>query len=107
MIDLDSIRHRHAAGMDSASSAHQDREDLIAEVTKLRHVIADMQMMIDEHQMDNMHAFQEGGEEERRKAVAHLRERAIHGAGNTIAVEDACTVLADLFERGEHLKETE
>jgi len=72
---------------------------------RLRHVIADMQMMIDEHQMDNMHAFQEGGEDERRKVVAHLRERAIHGAGNTFTVEDACTVLADLFERGEHRRE--
>jgi hypothetical protein len=37
--------------------------------------------------------------------VAHLRERAIHGAGSTITVEDACTILADLFERGEHRRE--
>jgi hypothetical protein len=39
--------------------------------------------------------------------VAHLRERAIHGAGNIMPVEDACTILADLFERGEHLREEE
>lgn len=45
--------------------------------------------------------------EERAAVVAHLRERAIHGAGNLITVEDACTILADLFERGEHLREDE
>lgn len=44
-------------------------------------------------------------EAERNAVVAHLRERAIHGAGNTITVEDACTILADLFERGEHRQE--
>lgn len=75
------------------------------EIERLQHDVADLQMLRDEHQMDVMHAFQEGGEEERRKVVAHLRERAIHGAGNTIAVEDACTTLADLFERGEHRRE--
>lgn len=42
---------------------------------------------------------------ERNAVVAHLRERAIHGAGNTITVEDACTILADLFELGEHRQE--
>jgi hypothetical protein len=82
--------------MDSASSAHQDREDLIAEVTKLRHVIADMQMTIDERQMDNMHAFQEGGEEERRRVVAWLR-------ANTCGCHD----FAGDIERGEHRREEE
>lgn len=42
---------------------------------------------------------------ERAAVVAHLRERAIHGAGNIVSVEDACTILADLFERGEHRRE--
>jgi hypothetical protein len=45
--------------------------------------------------------------EERAAVVAHLRERAIHGAGNIVSVEDACTILADLFERGEHRHEEE
>ncbi len=40
--------------------------------------------------------------EERAAVVAHLRERAIHGAGNIVSIEDTCTILADLFERGEH-----
>ena len=43
--------------------------------------------------------------EERAAVVTHLRERAIHGAGNIMPVEDACTILADLFERGEHRSE--
>ena len=43
--------------------------------------------------------------EERAAVVAHLRERAVHGAGNIITVEDACTILADLFGRGEHRRE--
>jgi uncharacterized protein YlxW (UPF0749 family) len=107
VVDIKAIKTRHTAGMDSRQSAHQDREDLLAEVERLQHDIADLQMLRDEHQMDVMHAFQEGGEEERRKVVAHLRERAVHGAGNTITVEDACTVLADLFERGDHRREEE
>lgn len=45
--------------------------------------------------------------EERAAVVAHLRERATHGSGNTITVEDACTILADVFERGEHRREEE
>lgn len=40
--------------------------------------------------------------EERPSVVAHLRKRAVHGAGNVMPVEEACTILADLFERGEH-----
>jgi len=44
---------------------------------------------------------------ERPAVVAHLRERAVHGAGNVMSVEDACTTLADLFERGEHRREEE
>ena len=50
-------------------------------------------------------AYCAGAEQERAAVVAHLRERAIHGAGNIVSVEDACTILADLFERGEHRRE--
>jgi hypothetical protein len=43
---------------------------------------------------------------ERAAVIAHLRERAIYGAGNLVFVEDACTILAGIYERGEHrLKE--
>lgn len=74
---------------------------------RLRWESDDLRMRDSERIMDTQHAFQEGGEDERRKVVAHLRERAIHGAGNTVTIEDACTILADLFERGEHLRNPE
>ena len=54
-----------------------------------------------------LQAAAEMAAEDRAAVVAHLRERAIHGSGNTITVEDACTILADLFERGEHRREEE
>jgi hypothetical protein len=44
---------------------------------------------------------------ERPAVVAHLRERAINGVGITISIEDACTILADKIERGEHRREEE
>lgn len=49
--------------------------------------------------------WDESRDRERAAVVAHLRERSIHGAGNIVSVEDACTILADLFERGEHRRE--
>jgi len=57
--------------------------------------------------LDELVAEVERLREERAAVVAHLRERAIHGAGNIVSVEDACTILADLFERGEHRREEE
>ena len=42
---------------------------------------------------------------ERAAVIAHLRERAIHGAGNLVFVEDVCTILAGIYERGEHRRE--
>ena len=101
MIDIKAIKNRHTAGMDSGGSAHQDREVLLAEVERLQHDIADLQMLRDEHQMDNMHAFQEGGEDERRKVVAWLR--TTQPPRMWAALLDA----ADIIERGEHLGETE
>jgi len=54
-----------------------------------------------------MHAMDAARNEERAAVVAHLRERAIHGVGITISIEDACTILADKIERGEHRREEE
>jgi hypothetical protein len=108
MIDLKAIKARHTAGMDTRQSAHQDREDLLAEVDALiserdhfREAWAAAQARLD-CGTDAIEAIRK----ERAAVVAHLRERAIHGAGNTVTVEDACTILAGLFERGEHLRET-
>lgn len=109
MVDIKAIKTRHTAGMDSRQSAHQDREDLLAEVERLQHDIADLQMLRDEHQMDVMHAFQEGGEEERRKTVAWLREHA--DAEHPVergepalspAARGLLLLHADHIERGEH-----
>lgn len=49
--------------------------------------------------------YRVGKEESIAAVVSHLRERAIHGAGNIVSVEDACTILAGLFERGGHRRE--
>ena len=108
MIDIKAIKNRHAAGMDSRQSAHQDREDLLAEVERLQHDIADLQMLRDEHQMDVMHAFQEGGEDERRKVVVWLREECMEAAATTHRAGESTLLhrLARIIERGEHLKES-
>lgn len=104
MIDLKAIKNRHAAGMDSGGSAHQDREVLLAEVERLQHDIADLQMLRDEHQMDNMHAFQEGGEDERRKVVAWLLNW--QGTMDDRITHDDVDHAISCIERGEHLKES-
>lgn len=81
----------------------RDYNDLLREVDRLQHDIADLQMLRDEHQMDNMHAFQEGGEEERRKVVAWLREQANSTTVDVLRARDLDA--ADLIERGEHRRE--
>lgn len=73
--------------------------EAVAEVERLRVMNADLRLMID--------GLESAAHEERAAVVAHLRERAIHGASNTVTVEDVCTILADLFERGEHRREEE
>jgi hypothetical protein len=35
--------------------------DLLAEVQQLRAIIGDQQALLDEHQIDNQHAYEEGG----------------------------------------------
>jgi len=72
---------------------------LVAEIERLREHARDLRVMVD--------GLENAAHEERAAVVAHLRERAIHGAGNIVSVEDACTILADLFERGEHRREGE
>ncbi len=65
-----------------------------AEAVRLRTQVADYRVMID--------GLETAAHEERAAVVAHLRERAIHGVGITISIEDACTILADKIEGGEH-----
>lgn len=66
----------------------------------------------DDHIMDVQHAFQEGGEEERRKVAAWLRERANaehpieRGVPSLSPAGRGLLLLhADLIERGEHRRE--
>ena len=66
------------------------------EIERLRHDVADLQMLRDEHQMDVMHAFQEGGEDDRRKVVAWLRQTSERMNDATLAH------AADCIEDGEH-----
>ena len=63
---------------------------------RLQHDVADLQMLRDEHQMDVMHAFQEGGEDDRRKVVAWLRQTSERMNDATLAH------AADCIEDGEH-----
>jgi hypothetical protein len=67
---------------------------LVAEVERLRAVVADQQMMLDEHRMDNQHAYEEGGHAERAAVVAWL-------------YRDGCDASAERIERGEHRREEE
>lgn len=74
---------------------------LCAEVERLQHEVADLQMLRDEHQMDVMHAFQEGGEGERRKVVAWLL-RPTDPADEVLTLRWAREI-----EKGEHRREEE
>ena len=70
---------------------------LLAEVERLRAIIGDQQILLEDHQMDTRHAHEEGGNAERAAVVAWLRE---HG-------DQRRAVLADRIERGEHRREEE
>jgi len=91
---------------------------LVAEVERLRHEVADLQMLRDEHLIDNLHATEEGRNEERAAVVAWLRgepERLVECNGHRHADGKPCWVmspmpaeeLADAIERGEHRREGE
>ena len=73
------------------------------EIERLQHDVADLQMLRDEHQMDVMHAFQEGGEEERRKVVAWLLNW--QGTMDDRITHDDVDHAISCIEHGEHLKE--
>lgn len=108
MIDLDSLRGivARAAGTGWQAAYRQDVAALIAEVERLRAVVADQQMLLDEHRMDNQHAYEEGGHAERAAVVAWLRSQE-EAAMDVGFVRRASTlnVVADAIERGEHRRE--
>ena len=76
---------------------------LLAEIERLRAVVADQQMLLDEHRMDNQHAYEEGGNAERAAVVAWL-----NNAADTVYYDCCCgpvAACAEAIERGEHRKE--
>jgi hypothetical protein len=74
---------------------------LVAEVERLRAVVADQQMLLDEHRMDNQHAYEEGGHAERAAVVAWMRD-----LGDQVPVARD-QWIADCIERGEHRRKEE
>jgi hypothetical protein len=106
MIDLEAIKkHRALSEPDDCTSLpticeHVDA--LIAEVERLRHEVADLQMLRDEHLIDNLHATEEGRNEERAAVVEWLR------AESRVVLGDAKRLLAwasTQVERGEHRRQ--
>jgi hypothetical protein len=73
---------------------------LVAEVQQLRAIIGDQQILLDEHRMDNQHAYEEGGNAERAAVVAWLRAEAF-----LTLYEATPSDVADAIERGEHRRE--
>jgi len=78
--------------------------DLLADLERLRAIIGDQQILLDEHRMDTQHAYEEGGNAERAAVVAWLREQRQYGTDELIGQGFAtvCNILADEIERGEH-----
>ena len=81
--------------------------DLLAEVARLRAIIGDQQLLLDEHRMDNQHAFDEGGHAERAAVVAWLREQREYGTDALLGqgFANVCNILSNEIERGEHRRE--
>jgi len=79
---------------------------LCAEVERLRHEVADLQMLRDEHLIDNLHATEEGRNEERAAVLALLdRELEVAEAHDLLMGTLRVRQLRDIIERGEHRKE--
>ena len=79
---------------------------LCAEVERLRHEVADLQMLRDEHLIDNLHATEEGRNEERAAVLALLdRELEVAEAHDLLMGTLRVRQLRDIIERGEHRRE--
>ena len=99
-VDLDDIEARISDGIwgdDRETDTQRDDAfsalaTLVAEVERLRAIIRDQQILLDEHRMDNQHAHEEGGNAERAAVVAWLRNEERYR-------------LANAIERGEHRRE--
>lgn len=114
MIDLEEIkRHRARWTPDDGTSPpticeHVDALGAAAE--RLQHDIADFQMLRDEHQMDVMHAFQEGGSTRAAKVIAWLQRmvrNTRHWGREENERAEIYDRLVNVFECGEHCHEEE
>jgi hypothetical protein len=78
--------------------------EILAEVERLRAIIGDQQILLEDHQMDTRHAFDEGGHAERASVVAALRRFEPGPMG--LSLVDMASVANDI-ERGDHRREEE
>jgi hypothetical protein len=103
-IDIDAV---HAQLLACPGSTAADLAfSLVAEAKRLRAQVDDYRMMIDEHQMDNQHAYEEGGHEERAAVVAWLRKEAVsHRRDGFPIAAYTMQERADAIERGKHRRE--
>ncbi len=75
-VDIDAI---HAQLLACPGSTAVDLAfSLVAEAKRLRAQVDDYRMMIDEHQMDNQHAYEEGGHAALVEEVERLRAERDH-----------------------------
>jgi len=103
MTDLKDLEERIAENEAHGLYTSPAVRELIEELKRLRHEVADLQMLRDEHLIDNLHATEEGRNEERAAVVAALRRTSNHGPmGLSLVNLDS---IADAIERGEHRKE--
>ena len=100
-LDLDALRKNSVLTRDGfyhvVGNHHclreADFDALVAEVERLRHEVADLQMLRDEHLIDNLHATEEGRNEERAAVVAWLEKAGWMPS------------MVEVFRRGEHRRE--
>lgn len=115
MIDLEEIKRHWALWTPDDSTSlptickHVDA--LVAEAERLRAIIGDQQMLLDEHRMDNRHAYEEGGnsehaaDTERAAVLAYLR--AAYSPNTIVPLPDFLAALLRMVEKGEHHREEE
>lgn len=77
--DLDALKRRHEAGMDTLASAHADRGALLAEVERLNATIAALKER-EEWLMKAVEDEQNGRGNDREAVVMYLRAKAGHYA---------------------------
>jgi hypothetical protein len=108
MTDLKDLEERIAENEAHGLYTSPAVRELIEELKRLRHEVADLQMLRDEHLIDNLHATEEGRNEERAAVVVWLRKEAVsHRRDGFPIAAYTMQERADAIERGEHRREEE